>query len=102
MVKHAAWTLTEYALKTDEKSFFKLMSEDCHSEVAKFSELVWFRILVEQPKLAEQWRKAHWVGKPERAAEHLLAIRSLTCSASALWRGPHMNSGIWRVSKLCW
>ena len=46
MVKHAAWTLTRYARKADgQTSFFKLMSKDYHGEAAKFSELVWFRIL---------------------------------------------------------
>ena len=57
-----------------ETSFFKLMSKDYHGEVAKFSELVWFRILAKQPKLAEQMREANWVGKLERSDEHLLAI----------------------------
>ena len=56
------------------------MSKDYHGEFAKFSELVWFRILAKQPKLAEQWREAHWVGKSERSAEHLLAIRGSTCA----------------------
>ena len=55
-----------------KRHFFKLMSKDYHGEVANFSDLVWFRILAKQPKLAEQWREAHWVGKPERSDEHLI------------------------------
>ena len=49
------------------------MSKDYHGDVAKLSDVVWFRILAKQPKLAEQWKEAHWVGKSERS-EHLLAI----------------------------
>ena len=49
----------------------------------KVSELVWFRIPAKQPRLAEQWRAAHW-GKSERSDEHLLAIRGSTCSARAI------------------
>ena len=45
------------------------MSKDYHGEVAKFSELVWFRIPAKQPKLAEQWKEARWVGKSERSDE---------------------------------
>ena len=101
MVKHAAWTLTRYALTADgQTSFYKLMSKDYHREVAKFSELVWFRIPAKQPKLGEQWRKAHWVGKSERSDEHLLAMRGSTFSARAFGESHVMNSGIWRVSKL--
>ena len=75
-MRHAAWTLTRYALKADgQTSFFELMSKDYHGEIAKFSELVWFRIFAKQPKLAEQWKEAHWVGKSELSDEHLLAIR---------------------------
>ena len=78
-----------YALKADgQTSFFKLMSRDYHGEVAKFSELVWFRIPAKQPKLAEQWRGAHWVGKSERSDAHWLAIRGSTYSAKAIRRKP--------------
>ena len=55
---------------------------------SKFSELVWFRLRAKQPKLAEQWREAHWVGRSERSDEHLLAIRGSTCSARAIRRTP--------------
>ena len=64
------------------------MSKDYHGEIAKFSELVWFRILAKQPKLAEQWKEAHWVGKSERSDEHLLAVRGSTYSARAIRRKP--------------
>ena len=33
-------------------------------------QVVWFRFPAKQPKLAEQWREAHWVGKSERSDEH--------------------------------
>ena len=90
MMRHAAWTLTRYALKADgQTSFFKLMRKDYHGEVAKFSELVWFRLLAKQPKLAAEWREAHWVGKSERSDEHLLAIRGSTSSGRAIRRKPH-------------
>ena len=69
-------------------SFFKLKSKDFHGEVAKLSELFWFRIPAKQPKMAEQWRKAHSVGKSERSDEHLLAIRGSTYSARAIRREP--------------
>ena len=49
------------------------MGKDYHGEVAKFSELFWFRIPAKQPKLAEQWREALSVGKSERFDEHLFA-----------------------------
>ena len=74
----------QYAHKADgQTSFFKLMSK-----VATFSELVWFRIPAKQPKLAEQWREAHWVGKSERSDEQLLAIRGSTHLARAIRRKP--------------
>ena len=57
-------------------------------KLAKFSELVWFRILAKQLKLAEQWKEAHWVGKSERSDEHLLAIRGSTSSARTIRRKP--------------
>ena len=89
MVRHAAWTLTRYAFEADgQTSLLKLMRKDYHGEVAKLSGLVWFRMTAKQPKLAEQWRKTHWVGKSERFDEHLLAIRSSTCSARANRRKP--------------
>ena len=63
LVRHATWSLTRYAIKADgQTSLFKLMSKDYHGEVAKFSKLVWLRIPAKQPKLAEQWKEAHWVG----------------------------------------
>ncbi len=81
LVRHSAWTLTRYALKADgQTSFFKLMSKDYHGEVAKLSELVWFRISAKQPKLSEQWREAHWVGKSERSDEHLFKLFSQSVS----------------------
>ena len=46
------------------------MSKDYHGEVAKFSDLIWFRTPAKQPKLAEQWKEAHGVGKSERSDEH--------------------------------
>ena len=71
LVRHAAWTLTRYAIKADgQLSFFKLMSKDYHGVISKFSELVRFRIPAKQPKLAEQWKETHWVGKSERSDEH--------------------------------
>ena len=43
IVRHAAWTLTRYAPKADGRtSLFKLMSTDCHGELAKFSEFTVF------------------------------------------------------------
>ena len=71
-----------------KRHVFKLMSEDYHCEVAKISELVWFRSPATEPKPAEQWREAHWVGKSERSDEHLLAIRGSTCSARTIRRKP--------------
>ena len=65
------------------------MGKDYDGEVAKLSELVWFRIPAKQPTLAEQWKEAHWVGKSERSDEHLLAIRGSTCSTRAIRRKPH-------------
>ena len=50
--------------------------------------LNWFGNPAKQPKLAEQWKEAHWVGKSERSDEHLLAIRGSTCSARAIRRKP--------------
>ena len=64
------------------------MSRDLHGEVAKFSELVWFRIPAKQTELAEQWNEAHWLGKSERSDEHLLAIKGSTYSARAIQRKP--------------
>ena len=78
------------------------MSKDYHGEVATFSELVLFRILAKLPKLAEQWKEAHWFGKSERSDEHLLAIRGSTYSARAIRRTFVKDSGIWTVSKQCW
>ena len=51
--------------------------------------VVFIRTPAKQPKLAEQWEEAHWVGKPERSDEHLLAIRGSTFSARAIRRKPH-------------
>ena len=62
----------------------------------------WFRIPAKQPKLGEQWKEAHWVGKSERSDEHLLAIRGSTFSARAIQENHVRNSGIWTVSKQCW
>ena len=59
------------------------MSKDYHGEVAKFAELSWFHRIAKQSKLAEQWKDAHWVGKFQRADEHLLVIKGLTRSAGA-------------------
>ena len=71
LVCHAAWTLTRYAiLAVGQMPFFKLMSKDYLGEFEKFSKLVWFRLPAKQPKLAEQWKEAHWVGKSERSEEH--------------------------------
>ena len=54
-----------------------------HREVTKFAELVWFRTIAKQSKLAEQWKDAHWVGKLKQVDEHLLVIKGLTRSAGA-------------------
>ena len=72
-----------------QTSFFKLMSKDYHGEVGKLSELVLVRIFAKQPKLADQWREAHWFGKSKRSDEQLLAIRGSTYSARAIRRKPH-------------
>ena len=68
------------------KGHFQLMSKDYHGEVAKFSELVWYRIPAKQPKQAEQRKEAHWVGKSERSDEHLLAITGSSYSSRAIRR----------------
>ena len=74
--RYAAWTNTRYAIKADEQtSFFKLMSKDYHSEVAKFSQMSWFRSTAKQSKLTKQWKEAHRVGKLKRAYERLLVIK---------------------------
>ena len=57
--KHTAWTITHYRVKADgQTSLFKLMSKDYHGEVAKFSELSWFRSTAKQLKLAEHRKEA--------------------------------------------
>ena len=57
-------------IKADgQTAFFKLMGQDYHGEVAKFSKLVWFRFPARQPKLAGQWKEEHLMtirGSPER------------------------------------
>ena len=90
-----AWTITHYIVQADgQTSFLKLMNKDYHGEVAKFSDLSWFRGTAKQSKLAEQWKEAHWVGKLKPADEHLLAIEFSTHSARAVEENLVMNSGI--------
>ena len=100
LVRHAAWTLSRYALNADgQTSFLKLMSKDYHGEVAKFSELVWFRF-------CHSWRNS---GKKLTGLESQNGLVNI-CSRSEVRRVQperfgenHVtNSGIWRVSKLCW
>ena len=65
LVRHAAWTLTRYAINADgQTALFR--ARTITKKVPKFSELVWFRIPAKQAKLAVQWREAHWVGKSEQ------------------------------------
>ena len=81
-----------------QTSFFKLMSKDYHGEIAKFSELVWFRIPAKQPKLAEQ------TGLESRNDLMNICSRSEVRPIQPERFGENLvrNSGIWRVSKLCW
>ena len=72
---------TQSTLRSKRLSF-KWMSNDDNGKVAKFAEWSWFRSIA-QPKLAEQWKDAHGVGKLKRADEHSFVIRSLTRSARA-------------------
>ena len=74
------------------------MSKDYHGEIAKFSELVWFRIPTKQPKLAARWKEAHWVGMSERSEEHLLAIKGSTHPATAIRRKPREEQ--WNVDSV--
>ena len=87
------------ALKADgQTSFFKLMSKDYHGEVAKFSELVWFRFLAMQPKLAEHWRE-QFTGLESRNDLMNICSRSDVSLVQPERLGEHhmMNSGIWSV-----
>ena len=44
-------------IKAEEHtSFFMWMSKDYHGEVAKLSDLNWFRSTAKQSKLAELWK----------------------------------------------
>ena len=61
MVRHAAWTLTRYALEADgQTSFFKLMSKDYHGEVAKFSGLVSYSCQAAKPGGTVERRSLGW------------------------------------------
>ena len=62
-----------------------LMSKKSFFKVAKFSELIRFRVPA-QPKLAEQWKEAQRVGKLKRADEHVFAINGSTYSAKTIRR----------------
>ena len=64
------------------------MSKKFYAEVAKFSHLVWYHIPAKQPKIAEQRRRDHWVGKSERLVEQLTAVRGFNYSARAIQRKP--------------
>ena len=79
--RYATWTITRYAINAEEqKSVFKLMNKDYHSQIAKYSELSWFRSIAKQLKVAEQQNDAHSVRKLKRGVEHPLVIKGLICS----------------------
>ena len=77
--------------KLMETSFFKLMSKDYHGEVAKFSELV----LNSGKKLTGLESRNDLMHNCSRSEVRLV-------QPERFGESHVMNSGIWRVSKLCW
>ena len=74
LVRHFAWLITHYQVKSDGKTpYERLRGRPYHGQVAEFSEVVHFRDpgkAADMPKLDDRWNLGLWLGKSLASDEH--------------------------------
>ena len=102
LVRHAAWTLTRCAVKADgQTSFFKLMS-DYHGEVAKSPSWFGFVFLPSSPNWQNSGKKLTGLESQNDLMNKGSRSEVRLVQAERFGDNHVTNSGMWRVSKLCW
>ena len=88
--RHAAWTITRFLVKEDGATAYRrLYSKEYTGEVAQLAECVWFRVPNRQGvKLEVRWEAGLWLGKSEKADEHLICCGEEVVTARSINRRP--------------
>eukprot|EP00435_Cladocopium_sp_Y103_P039764 s3333_g10.t1 len=89
-VRHAAWLLTRFLVKTDGKTGYeRLRGRDYKGEITEFGEISHFKLADDKKgKLDAQSAIGVWLGKSLNSDEHYLGTESGIRRCRSLWRRP--------------
>ena len=92
LVRHCAWLITHYQVKSDGKTpYERLRGRPCQGQVAEFAEVVDFRDpgkAADMPKLDDRWNLGLWLGKSLASDEHYVGTSAGVRRCRSIWRRP--------------
>ena len=92
LVRHCAWLITHYQVKSDGKTpYERLRGRPYQGQVAEFAEVVHFRDpgkAADMPKLDDRWSLGLWLGKSLASDEHYVGTSAGVRSCRSIWRRP--------------
>ena len=92
LVRHCAWLITHYQVKSDGKTpYERLRGRPYQGQVAEFAEVVHFRDpgkAADMPKLDDRWNLGLWLGKGLASDEHHVGTSAGVRRCRSIWRRP--------------
>ena len=92
LVRHCAWLITHYQVKSDGKTpYERLRGRPYQGQVAEFAEVVHFRDpgkAADMPKLDDRWNLGLWLGKSLASDEHYVGTSAGVRRCRSIWRRP--------------
>ena len=92
LVRHCAWLITHYQVKSDGKTTYeRLRGRPYQGQVAEFAEVVHFRDrrkAADMPKLDDRWSSGLCLGKSLASDEHYVGTSGGVRSCRSIWRRP--------------
>ena len=92
LVRHCAWLITHYQVKSDGKTLYERLRGRLHQgQVAEFAEVVHFRDLgkaADMPKTDDRRNLGLWLGKNLASDEHNVGTSAGVRRCRSIWRRP--------------
>ena len=92
LVRHCAWQITHYQVKSDGRTLKeRLRGRPYQGQVAEFAEVVHFRDpgkTLDMPKLDDRWNQGLWQGKSLASDEHYVGTSAGVRKCPSIWERP--------------
>ena len=92
LVRHTAWLITHYQVKSDGKTPYQRLRERLYpGQLAEFAEVVHFRDpekAADVPKLDDRWNLGLLLGKSLAPDEHYVGTSAGVRRCRSIWRRP--------------